>query len=246
MLIAPTEPAALRKVGKVSSTPEKFGVDILFATNQGIAGIQRKEIKDFVASVHDGRLGKELIQMEQLAWSALILEGRIQWTNSGQLMSGRIDWSKNRHISSLMEVQNRGIHFFASDSLYDTIEQIQRIEQWFKKSDHNNFASRPKPKGTWGRATSKDWLAHLYQSFEGIGYTTAKMMAEYSPPLLRWTISLQDLMNLPGIGPKRARALIASLETTEISNGESGTLATEDTGSQLSDDFEIDPTLEGV
>ena len=55
MLIAPTEAQhpALRALGRVSSTPERCGVDFLFATRAtGTVGIQRKAFPaDFLASV---------------------------------------------------------------------------------------------------------------------------------------------------------------------------------------------------
>jgi ERCC4-type nuclease len=217
MLISPAEPAKLRAIGNVSSLPEKYGADFLFPSARGLVGVQRKEIKDFIASVRDGRLGKELVQMQQLPYKTLILEGRIQWTNDGRLMNGQVDWNKGQHYSSLMSVQDSNVRLLSTDSMADTIELIQKMETWLQKETHTSFLNREKPKGKWGRANSKEWMWHLYQSFDGIGLGTAKAIHEYfeGVPILKWTVSYEELLAVDGIGPKRAASLIESLETTE-------------------------------
>src|SRR5512139_620381 len=88
MMIAPTEPAALRALGTVKLTPERFGVDIMWgSTVTGLCGIQRKEISDFFASMTDGRLAKERAQMQGLDLRVLVIEGRPMWTTEGVLVS---------------------------------------------------------------------------------------------------------------------------------------------------------------
>jgi len=70
MLVAPTEPMTLKALGTVSLVPEDYGSDFLWASPVfGLVGVQRKEASDFVASVMDGRLDKELAQMKQLGLS---------------------------------------------------------------------------------------------------------------------------------------------------------------------------------
>ena len=59
MLISPSEPAAIRALGTTCDIPERHGCDVLFVAHGGYWGVQRKELKDFVASVNDDRLGKD-------------------------------------------------------------------------------------------------------------------------------------------------------------------------------------------
>ena len=76
LLVAPTEPPQLKKLGKVSSVPESYGLDYMFIThNSLISGVQRKQFPgDFTSSLNDGRLGKEIVQMGPLGdrdWETL-------------------------------------------------------------------------------------------------------------------------------------------------------------------------------
>lgn len=214
MLIAPSEPDLIKALGNTSSVPEKFGADILFPTPQGLAGVQRKEIKDFVASVYDGRLGKEISQMQQLSYRALILEGKLLWTNDGHLMNGRSDWTKGQHYSKLMSLQGSGIFLLPTDSIKDTCNLLVKMEKWLQKDrEESTSFQRPKPKGEWGKNTSSDWACHILQSFEGIGLKGAKaILKHFGGVPLKWTVSVDELMMVDGIGPKRAQSLIKSLE----------------------------------
>lgn len=217
MLIAPSEPAILRAIGTTSSLPEKYGVDILFPTPNGLAGIQRKEISDYIASIRDGRLGKELVQMQQLSFRALILEGKLSWTNQGQLMNGQVEWNKGQHYSSLMSVQDSNVVLLPTDSMGDTIALSQQVEKWLQKEKHSSFLQRPKPKGKWGKATNKDWACHLLQSFEGVALGTASAIYDHFDGHipLAWTVTMEELMMVPGVGPKRAESLVKSLSTID-------------------------------
>ena len=64
MFISPTEPKRLGDTGVVSLTPEEYGVDVLFQTELGLVGVQRKVFPgEFLASVHEGWINKEDAQM---------------------------------------------------------------------------------------------------------------------------------------------------------------------------------------
>lgn len=212
MLIAPTEPVKLRAIGDTSLLPESFGSDIMFPTPTGLAGIQRKEISDFIASIRDGRLGKELVQMQKLSHKYLVLEGRITWTNEGFLMNSRTEWSKGQHYSSLMSVQDSDVAWLATDSLLDTISLVKNMEKWLQKETHSKFLTREKPKGEWGKASSKDWACWVLQSFEGVSVGRAKAIYDHFNGLpLQWTVTTEELMKVPGIGKKTAEGLLASI-----------------------------------
>src|SRR6516162_7072760 len=106
VLISPTEPAFFRTLGKVSSVPEEYGVDFLFASTEfGLVGVQRKELSYFVASVKDGRLSKELGQMKRLGLAMLVLEGVPKWTIDGLLMSSSTQWRKTQHLGVMWSIQ---------------------------------------------------------------------------------------------------------------------------------------------
>src|SRR5215472_11777188 len=102
MLISPTEPAEFRVLGEVSSVPELYGADFLmYGPKIGRVGVQRKEINDFVASIRDDRLAKEVAQLKSLNVGMLVLEGGVEWTNDGSLLSTRSPLSRAQFLGTL-------------------------------------------------------------------------------------------------------------------------------------------------
>lgn len=93
ILCSPAEPELYRAAtgGRISSLCEGLGLDFLWIDGNGaMAGVQRKRFPDdFLASLHDNRLGKELLQIEQARVShdldrvVLVFEGRAQWSGNG-------------------------------------------------------------------------------------------------------------------------------------------------------------------
>jgi ERCC4-type nuclease len=218
-LIAPTEPATLRNAlgcPAFSSIPETFGADILFPHKSGFVGVQRKEINDLIASVHDGRLGKELVQLERCSVAMLVVEGRPKWTTDGILLrSHGAPWHRTTHRSVLLTIQSKHVMVQESDSISDTATVIQHLRKWMEKGvDGHGFRHRPGPVSMWGHADNQDWAEHLLQGFEGVGPGVAKKIIEkFGGPPLRWDVTEEELMTVDGVGVKRARRLMQALET---------------------------------
>lgn len=216
MLISPTEPKRIQQLGKVSSTPERHGADILILEPpvKGLFGVQRKEVKDLIASLDDGRLGKEVSQMQRLAIRALIIEGKMSWTNDGELMKDYTSISRSQFRSLMYSIRARGIWVEWSDDLNDTVEVIQGMQKWASKSEHTSLLARPGPKSTgWGRVTNQDWAVHILTSFPGIGVKTAQSIYEFFGGVpLRWEVTEKDLAEVPGIGKVRAERMVAALD----------------------------------
>lgn len=212
MLISPSEPPLLKELGKVSSAPEKLGADVLFTSPIfGSVGVQRKEITDLIASVADGRLERELGQMKSLGLAVLVIEGRLNWTVDGSLMSTS-SWTLAQHRGLLWSVQSRGYWIGSTDGLTDTCSYISSFATWATKSRHNSLSTRPKAKGQWGFATNRDWALHLLQSFNGIGVEVAgRIYDHFGGVPIAWTVDERDLQQIPGIGATKADRLIASL-----------------------------------
>lgn len=92
ILCSPTEPKALVKtLGKTSGKPESYGVDFMWKADDKWYGVQRKRFPDDLeASLADGRLAKEMGQIQGIDQAFLILEGMGKWTTDGEPM-GRYD-----------------------------------------------------------------------------------------------------------------------------------------------------------
>lgn len=213
ILVSPTEPAGIRKMGKTSSIPEKYGVDLFFYSRQRKIGVQRKEMNDFVASVYDGRLGRELLQMKALDQAALFIEGRPTWTNTGELIHRGSDFNRNQLYGLVFSIESEnGVLVLFTNSQEDTAAALQVFMRWCEKDEHGSLAQRSKPFAPWGAPTSRDWGIYLLQSFPGIGRKVAAAIYDhYGRVPIRWDITKDDLLKVPGVGEKRATDLLKSL-----------------------------------
>lgn len=225
MLVSPTEYHVLRLAPsdwESSSLPEKYGADYMFASEgQGLVGVQRKEIKDLVASVHDNRLSREVAQLTdgRLQLAVLIIEGQIQWTNTGQSLSHRGEWTRAMQVGLELSLQQKGIWIMYSSSLLDTIESLSLLKKWCQKTEHRLLETRNKTRrdgvfGTVTRRESND--LHFLQGLEGISVTRAKAILNHFNRLpLRWACTVEDMSEVPGIGKGTAAKIIEAFGTIQ-------------------------------
>lgn len=213
-MISPTEPSRLKAIGKTSRTHEtEYGVDIWWCAKGKTFGIQRKEMGDFLSSIHDGRLKTDRAKMRRLDHPILLLEGKPKWSLDGQLISSGYgqSWSRTQHRNYLLSVQNDGIMVEFTDDLNDTILRVQEMHRWSFK-DHDSGRGRLKPVSSWGKAGHRDFQIHVLTSFDRIGPSVAERILDHFGGLpLQWTCDQSELDKIPGIGPVRAKALMRAL-----------------------------------
>lgn len=215
LLISPAEPPTIRAIGRTSSLCEELGADILFHSKAGWVGIQRKELADLIASCHDGRLAKELAQLQDLPIRYLIIEGRGQWTQDGSMLTSYGKWSLQSLWGVMSSVQVAGIHVLTTDSIPRTIQCIDALTKYWDKDSHSGLLTRPMPKSMWGDLTNEDYAIHFLQGFPGIGPGTAKKIYEHcgNKVPLAWEITEEELCKISGVGKVRARQMMAVLES---------------------------------
>ena len=217
--ISPTERPPISELGIVSSLPEKYGADVLMIVRSvGLVGCQRKTFRDLVNSVRDGRLGKECSQMKQLDLGVMILEGSgyQQWTSDGQSLIIP-SWSKAQQFGVTLSIQSQGYWIVYSSTPTETCEYVLLLKKWLEKPEHSLLKTRPKPQGEWGTTTNDDWAIHLLTSFEGVNTKLAgRILAHFGHVPLRWTVGIEDLMRVHGIGEKRALSLLRSIDESEL------------------------------
>lgn len=213
MKISPTEPRPFNQLGDSSSLPEKHGVDFFWVALGKTWGVQRKRFPDdFLASLSDGRLNKELGQMKSLDHPIVLLEGLGNWTDDGWLLDqkfhkGQLDgWV----LSCFFE---HGIPVVQVRSERDALFFLDRVEAWSMRRSHWSLTRRPKPKGDmWGRKGNREFGLHVLQSFEGIGPAAAEAIYNHFGHVpLQWTVTEKDLMEVDGIGKGKAKTLMESL-----------------------------------
>jgi ERCC4-type nuclease len=227
MIIAPTEPKEFLELGVVGSAPEQFGADFLFPIVEGpnrgsLIGIQRKELSDLVASIRDGRLSKELLQMatSPLSGKYLLVEGTVRETNSGNLYLGRraSNFSFDSFRGILLGIQAQNCHVIYSESVDDSVRRIKQLESFWNK-EHFGL-SRPKPSGDWGKADTHEFQIHILTSFPGVGRKMAeRILSHFNGIPIHWDCEEWQLTEIEGIGDKKAKSIYQCLR------GKNGTRA---------------------
>ena len=214
LLIAPTEPAAIRAIGTTSSVPEKYGADVLCFPGGGILGIQRKEIGDLVASLRDGRIAREFAQMRQLHRAIVLIEGNWNWRYDGESTTVR-GFNRDQYYGVCLSIQAQGFWLIITADLAETVRFLERFPAWAQRRDHDSLLARPKASSRWGRPDSREWGIHFWQSFDGISIRRARALYEALGVPLKWTCSESDLLSVEGIGKVTARKLYDALSRRE-------------------------------
>jgi ERCC4-type nuclease len=214
VLISPTEPPQLKALGRVTNRPETFGADVMFRAGGMWCGVQRKEIKDLIGSLDDGRLLKQVAQMQELGRRLFVVEGRLRWTLDGQLADQRFGrgLTKKRYYRLLYTIQEKGVRVVHTDNVAETVEIVGWWRDWCRKEKHTSLGQRSAPVSTWGRRSNKDWACHLVSGIEGVGpELAARIVDQYGVPF-QWGIEKGELEKVKGIGKVKAAKIWKALE----------------------------------
>jgi ERCC4-type nuclease len=217
ILVSPTDRELLALLGDraISHTlPEQHGADVLMVVaGRGKLALQRKTFPDdFLASLEDGRLARELTGLSRTQWPVLIVEGRPQWTADGHLLATWTSrWTRRQLRNLLRSVWlTHGVMVEQTDDLHDTAAAVLELESWFRKKVHRSLLSRPKQvvRDSWGPNRREDFARFLLQGFPGIGTALAEaILKRFGRVPLSWNCTLAELRSVPGIGERRAKTL---------------------------------------
>lgn len=220
MLISPAEPPKLKELGRVSSTPEKYGCDFIIIGHEGLKiGIQRKEFpNDFLSSLADGRLYDLLGKCQDIERRFLLVEGFGQWTAEGDLVSPIRDWrgmNRNQYHSLLFSIMFEfGMPVLQVRDINQSIEVLVGLEKWARKKHHTSLYTRPGvEKDSWGRVGARRRAVHIMQGFPRIGPVQAgKIVDRFEGAPLTFWCSVDELMEVEGIGRKTAEEMVGVLD----------------------------------
>lgn len=211
LLISPTEPKEIRSLGKVSTVPERNGVDVLFSISERLIGVQRKTFpNDFLLSLYDGRLQREILQMSKLSGVILLLEGKPRWTIDGALLDDNRQFTKKQFRGIIWSLAlEAGVLVDYTNSLQDTVEWLCMLQNWLKKRSHISLVRRPNPHGAWGeKVTGKNLAIHFLQGLPDVGPKLAEAIYDRFGRLpINWTCTEREFSTIPGIGKKRLEKL---------------------------------------
>jgi len=223
VLVAPTEPKDSVKAFKVvelevmtSSIPEQHGVDYLLYTSKGTMGFQRKEVPfDFLASVMDGRLTKELIQMQNLRFRCVLGEGKFQFFEDGTLITRPpIPAFKRFRRSSVTKIIHeirmvKGVEFDYTTDYEDTARYIRYTLDFIMDDKHTGLSTRRGNPSVWGTPSDDDMDAYMLQGFTGIlGPVLSRNILDHFGRIpIVWDCTYEQLLEVPGIGQAKAKKL---------------------------------------
>lgn len=217
MLVSPSEPKQLKKLGKVSSIPENYGADFLILGHKTRIGVQRKQFPgDFLSSLDDNRLYSQLPALTELDRALLIIEGRGRWTEDGELITDKYhSFTKQQLHGLLFSIMFEfNVPSIIVGNLDDTVLVLTHLETWAKKTKHMSLKSRKGPEKTgWGTATEHHLAQHIMQGFPGVGQELAgRVVDRFEGVPLTWTVEMDELMKVEGVGKKKAESMWKALD----------------------------------
>lgn len=226
VLASPSEPKEIVEPLEAIASPlcEDRGADYLLYTKQGLVGLQRKQVPhDFVSSFTDGRMARETsLLAEYCKFSWVICEGRFRFFPDGRLAVDRKEpsrFTRKQIYGMLFDIKLvKGIDILYTDDPEDTIGCIRALVDFMSREKHLGLYTRPSAKGAWYVPTTKDIDLWLLQSFEGVGPAVADSIISHfgGRVPLRWSCTLRDLIEVPKLRPKVAKALWDSLPHEEV------------------------------
>lgn len=218
ILISSQEPRRLKELLEAVDSPvvEDYGADLLLPSPKGLIGIQRKEASDFISSVEDGRLNRELGLLSQsVQFPILVQEGNFYFDREGLLwLNGR----KQRYTKTQIRNLERslwyiqGVRVEKSESMGETAALALEIESYFSKNSHVSLFRRPSPQSEWGIVPQSQREGWLLQGLQGVGPTLAEAIVKhFGRAPIQWSCSLEELERVDGIGRTRAGKIYGQL-----------------------------------
>ncbi len=216
MIIAPTEPPKLRAIAtRVNLWPETLGADIAWISNRRKIGVQRKELKDLIASIGDGRLGQQLQMMAGLDIAVLLIEGTPKFSMDGELLNGSgfgQAFTRDQYNGVMWSAQLQGIWVCHTGNLDETIAWLGRFKLWCSKDRHTSLIKREKVVGGWGEPGNEDFARHILMGFPGVGVEVAtRIVKRFGGAPLGWTVTMEEMMEVEGLGKKKVERLWKAL-----------------------------------
>jgi ERCC4-type nuclease len=191
-------------LGEYSPLPEEWGCDFLIVTKAGFVGVQRKEIADYVASKRQSdRLSREVDQMalSPATTNIVLIEGNtLRFGHDPHLRT----FSRYEYMGDMLKLQARGIHVAHTASLEETCEFLTRLPNWLADDEHRSLLHVPKPRGM---STVERMLTQLSKCSNG----RARTIVEHYPTPLAWTFTRDQMLDLPGFGPKTTEDVYGGL-----------------------------------
>lgn len=164
--------------------------------------LERKTPLDLWASVKDGRLFRQLVELKQnFSKPAIILEGDLR----GAVENNYVDYNVLRSVLLSIALDYQ-VPIIPSFDEHDTMRHIKRAVQRLNRPKNKviPLQTRPKPKDP------MELEQFIWESFPMIGPVLAKDLTNIPGSLLEKLNTLEDL-SVPKFGPKKKKACLKVL-----------------------------------
>lgn len=211
-LITTNEPKAIKDL-LIDLIPCPMPFDIMLYTKSGKIPIERKKCPgDFLSSIEDGRLGREIIAMrEESPINIVLLHKKFSFNPDGTL-KGKFSsrhWTK-KSISNikrtLMYVECCYIETAETDQ--ELVSVLNDIQEYMDDKVHTSIKGRPGIIKEWIRPTYEERVRHFYSGLPGIATIRAQKLRERFPlPIDLLGASIDDIDKVRGFGKTDATEL---------------------------------------
>lgn len=221
MLVSPTESEVARGLGQTSWKVEDWGLDFLWSARGQWWGVQRKALKDLVASVEDGRLAKERLQWTHVTGRVwLVIEtgerggaGPREIMGSGGLVGlgtwGR-PWTGEQFRALTYSIMGEGVGVLLVQDEAETLRRVKELETWSQR-EHATMTRGTVPKDVFGKRDSRQYGVWLLSSLPGVGAEMAGRIWDHFGGLpigMKDGIGEKELTGVPGVGKVTAKKII--------------------------------------
>ncbi len=173
-----------------------------FDINFKKVGIERKEVNDFMASLGD-RLANQLERaLDHFDTVILLLEGNWRQVSYNSKLVGSQGLTYNTWAMAwnfIRSQQHKGVSLELTTSMGHTIQRLNELYAWYQKASHT------------GGMSHKTFIDDRIMAFpRGCrGKTAEAVLAVFKSLVCVGNAEVVDLMNVPGVGEKKATDIFA-------------------------------------
>ena len=207
------------------------GYDVELYTERGIIPIERKEVpNDFLASIADGRLIKEIFAMRQVSeFYIVLLHGEMIFDRDDNLVipglihsdrygKYRRQWSRKaikNLIRSIAYAEGAFVEVAENDNRL--VEVIEELQDYFNANHHLSLRKRKSIQTDWLIPTDREAVRYFYSGIPNCKVMKSAMLEKKFPaPMELLLATKEDIMEIDGFGESTANRIYTFIQTGKV------------------------------